>query len=121
MGLTRCPDCDRQVSTEAPACPGCGRPLSAGASQARPIFDRPIASHGLHESDKNRGTYIILGVLLGLLGIHNFYAGYYGRGAVQLAITVLLGWFVVGLGITGIWVLMDLFTVTEDSKGNLLR
>ncbi len=62
--------------------------------------------------------FIILGVLLGLLGIHNFYAGYYGRGAAQLVITVLLGWVLVGIFITAIWVLIELFTVTADADGN---
>jgi len=67
---------------------------------------------------RSRGVFIILGVLLGLLGIHNFYAGYYGRGAAQLVITVLLGWVLVGIFITAIWVLIELFTVTADADGN---
>jgi TM2 domain-containing membrane protein YozV len=69
---------------------------------------------------KSRGVFIILGVLLGLLGIHNFYAGYYGRGAVQLLITLILGWVYVGLVITGLWVLVDLFTVSVDAQGNAM-
>jgi len=69
-------------------------------------------------SAKSRGVYIILGVLLGLLGIHNFYAGYYGRGAAQLIITILLGWFYVGLVITGLWALVEVCTVTNDANGD---
>lgn len=29
MALIECPDCGRQVSDVAPACPGCGRPMHA--------------------------------------------------------------------------------------------
>lgn len=29
MPLTKCPDCGREISSEAPACPGCGKPNTA--------------------------------------------------------------------------------------------
>ncbi len=29
MSLTNCPDCKNEVSTLAPACPNCGRPIAA--------------------------------------------------------------------------------------------
>lgn len=28
MALMTCPDCSREVSDQAPACPGCGRPIA---------------------------------------------------------------------------------------------
>src|SRR3954454_1595714 len=38
MALTTCPDCQREISTAAPACPHCGRPnapaVAAPAAQA---------------------------------------------------------------------------------------
>lgn len=89
MPLVACPDCGKQVSTEAIACPGCGRPVRlqgvwSGApttvlssSPERPVVVEPV---------KSRGVFIILGLLLGCLGIHNFYAGYNVKGAVQLII-----------------------------------
>lgn len=69
---------------------------------------------------KSRGVYIILGLFLGLLGIHNFYAGHNRNGAWQLIITVFLGWTIVGLFITGIWSLIDICTVTKDGNGDLM-
>lgn len=33
MPLTTCPDCDREISTTAAACPHCGRPMQADAAQ----------------------------------------------------------------------------------------
>lgn len=29
MALVRCPDCGRNISSEAPACPSCGRPMKS--------------------------------------------------------------------------------------------
>lgn len=121
MGLLNCPDCGKQVSTEAIACPGCGRPVKPQAGWAGPPTplttsspERPIVV----ETIKSRGVFIILGLLLGCLGIHNFYAGYNGKGAAQLIITLALGWFIVGLVITALWALIEVCTVTTDAKGN---
>jgi hypothetical protein len=37
MALIRCPECQREVSDKAPACPGCGYPLPGmGTSQPQP-------------------------------------------------------------------------------------
>ena len=124
MALINCPDCGRQVSTEALACPGCGRPVKSVHSSWSPPGGATGAAPAQHASApvvvqavKSRGVFIILGVLLGLLGIHNFYAGYYGRGAVQLIITLVLGWVGVGIVITGVWMLIELFVVKVDAQG----
>jgi TM2 domain-containing membrane protein YozV len=66
---------------------------------------------------KSRGKFIALGILLGSFGIHNFYAGYRGRGAAQLIISLALGWLVVGVLITGVWALIDVCTVKVDATG----
>ena len=66
---------------------------------------------------KSRIAYILLGLFLGGLGIHNFYAGYVGRGIAQLLITLCLGWLFVPLIIVGIWILIEIIVVTEDSNG----
>lgn len=29
MALMTCPDCNRQISSSAPACPNCGRPMKS--------------------------------------------------------------------------------------------
>jgi TM2 domain-containing membrane protein YozV len=47
----------------------------------------------------------VLGILLGALGIHNFYLGYTGKAVAQLLITVLTcGW---GSIFSGIWGLIE--------------
>lgn len=37
MPLTTCSDCGREISTQAPSCPGCGRP-GAAPVQPKPRF-----------------------------------------------------------------------------------
>jgi TM2 domain-containing membrane protein YozV len=69
---------------------------------------------------KSRGVYIILGLFIGMLGVHNFYAGYLVRGCIQLLLVLLLGWFVVGFVIVGVWVIVELFVITKDAAGDRL-
>ena len=44
MPLTVCPDCEAQISTVAPTCPRCGRPLAA--APAKETLLTPAASQG---------------------------------------------------------------------------
>ena len=82
-----------------------------------PQSQRLIQDSGqLVRSTKSRGIYIILGLFLGCLGIHNFYAGYHAKGAIQLIITIVLGWLIIGLVVTGLWALVDICTITHDAN-----
>lgn len=100
--MTNCPLCD---ATAPPAIP---RPIdavyAAPVSQALPIA-------------RNRAIYILLALFLGIFGIHNFYAGYHGRAICQLLITLLLGWLLIGVMITGLWALVEMITVETDASG----
>ena len=69
-------------------------------------------------SSKSRVAYILLGLFLGVLGVHNFYAGYGGKGAVQLILTILLSWTFVVPAIVWIWVLIEIIAVNHDANGN---
>lgn len=64
---------------------------------------------------KSRVTYVILALLLGCLGIHNFYAGYTGKAIAQLLITVLSLSFLAP--IVCIWVIIEAVAVTKDANG----
>ena len=64
---------------------------------------------------KSRLAYILLAIFLGTLGIHNFYAGYSGKGIAQLLISVLtLG---VLSPIVWIWAIVEICTVDKDAAG----
>ena len=64
---------------------------------------------------KQRLIFILLGVFLGVFGIHNFYIGNTGRGIAQLLITILSLSFL--SPIVWIWAIIEIVTVTNDSKG----
>lgn len=69
------------------------------------------------DTPKNRVVYILLALFLGCFGIHNFYAGYIGRGLAQLLITVLLFWLIVPLLVVWIWVIVEMIVIDKDAKG----
>ncbi len=92
---------------------------------------------------KSRVVYIMLGIFLGLLGIHNFYAGYFRKGVAQIIVSVLsvvaalaggvalyspmpnMGILLIGLGVLLrvfwlVWVILDLVTIKTDASGDAM-
>ena len=90
---------------------------------------------------KSRGIYVMLGIFLGNLGVHDFYAGHIARGVAHL---ILGMWFFVGFLVqiskaegqyaqydlayalwtlmiaflvNSIWVLVELIKIKNDGKG----
>jgi TM2 domain-containing membrane protein YozV len=94
-------------------------PAQVAATAPNPLPTAPAAyayAAPVHASThKSRTSYIVLGIFLGALGIHNFYAGYTGRAVGQLCLTVLtLGY----LGIVSwVWAIIEICTVEKDSTG----
>lgn len=65
---------------------------------------------------KYYGDYWLWACFLGALGAHDFFANYTVRGIIKLALTLF------GLSfVSGIWALVDMFTVKTDAQGNLLQ
>ena len=60
-------------------------------------------------------AYVLLAFFLGALGIHNFYAGRWKRGLVQLLLTLLT--FGIGTLITAPWSIINIFTIHTNAKG----
>ena len=60
-------------------------------------------------------AYILLAIFLGEIGVHNFYAGYVGRGVAQLLITILS--FGLLFWVSWIWAIVELCVVSEDGNG----
>ena len=69
------------------------------------------------DTPKSRVVYILLALFLGTFGIHNFYAGYVGRGLAQLLITIFLFWLVVPLLAVWIWVIVEMIVIDKDAQG----
>jgi TM2 domain-containing membrane protein YozV len=69
---------------------------------------------------RTRATYILLGIFLGGLGIHNFYAGRTAAGVIQLLIILFTGWMIIPIPFVWLWVILELLLVTRDGWGNKL-
>ena len=67
---------------------------------------------------KNGIIYILLAFFLGSLGLHNFYAGYWGRALSQISLTLIAPWFLyVPVFFVSIWVLLELLFVGKGANG----
>lgn len=82
-----------------------------------PYANAPYAQPYAQPQRKERVAYILLGIFLGGLGIHNFYAGYTSRAVAQLLISLLTGWLVIPLIAVWIWVIVEVITVEADARG----
>ncbi len=90
-GTNFCPNCGSQTMQGAAVCTNCG--VALGTAPINNVQGKSKLAAGL------------LGILLGYLGIHNFYLGNTGKGVAQLLITVLT----CGAGsiVSGIWGLIE--------------
>lgn len=68
---------------------------------------------------KIRSNFIVLGVLLGAFGAHNFYAGYRNKALAQLLLSVLTLGFASPM--SWVWAVIDVCTVDRDSAGIKFR
>jgi TM2 domain-containing membrane protein YozV len=90
--------------------------LTVSGPPAPPLIGAaPVERDSPVVSRKKKTTFVLLGVFLGPLGLHNFYAGYCMKALAQLAITVLtLGY---GLPVSWIWAIVDACSVEHDRAG----
>ena len=72
----------------------------------------------MDKSDKSRWLFVLLAILLGQIGIHNFYAGHNFRGICQLVLTLITFGYITGF-MMFLNVLEAIF-VTEDGDGKRL-
>lgn len=117
-----CEYCGAAIPAGANNCSSCGAAVTAQTPQPAPTPQPgsiPQANYPAQAAaeQKSRTVYIILGIFLGGLGIHNFYAGRWTQGAVLLAITLCLSWLVFPIFFVWGWVIYELCTVKVDGRG----
>ena len=85
-----------------------------------PEVTTPLAASAVQDTSpgsptqKSRSAYIILAVLLGSFGVHNFYAARTGPGVIQLLIS-LLSVFTLSI-VTWIWAVVEAATIKVDGR-----
>ena len=154
-----CPWCKQHYSVDDSfvgqkiECSVCGRYFTVGNPPDSQNYNPPPppqCSHPIQQRvvyiqaqsrAKSRGIYVMLGVLLGNLGIHNFYAGHIARGVAHLglelwfflfflnALSIAEGeyaqfriatsflMFGIASFVNTIWALVEIFTIKNDGKG----
>ena len=92
-----CKQCGKEIADAAAICVHCGVATKAAG--------------------KSRVAFVLLGLFLGGLGIHNFFAGYTTKGVIQLLISLFTGWLIFPLIAVWIWVIIEIIAVTKDANG----
>jgi TM2 domain-containing membrane protein YozV len=64
---------------------------------------------------KSRQVYVLLGIFLGIFGVHNFYAGRIQRAVSQLCLTVLTCFY--GAVASWIWAIVEICVINKDGDG----
>lgn len=115
----QCLYCGNDIPSDASNCPSCGASVPDNVRQTygptSPVHPSPVQHEAGQDSAKSLIAYILLGVFLGCLGAHNFYAGYTGKATAQLLITILSCG--VAFWIPLIWAWYEISTVNQDAKG----
>jgi TM2 domain-containing membrane protein YozV len=146
-----CPNCGAQVTAPTPAAPPAAEAPAYPQPPVQPPYQDPAAAYQAPQygqppvqpqyqqpygqqppygaypvqpvvGAKSRIAAGLLGILLGSLGVHNFYLGYTGKAVAQLLLT-LVGWIViVGPIVSYIWALVEGIqiltkTINVDANG----
>lgn len=113
-----CPKCGKELKEGAQFCASCGAQIG-NPNQNVNMNNNTTQVPG----QKSKMVAGILGILLGSLGVHNFYLGYTGKAVAQLLIALLTCG--IGAAATGIWGLIEGImiltgSINVDGNGNPL-
>ena len=121
-----CTSCGSELEKDQNFCPNCGAPREEKEKKEATTERVETSSSVSNGTQKSKLTAGLLGIFLGVFGVHNFYLGYTGKAIGQLLLT-LLGWILCGLGPIAAWVwglvegiLILTGSMNVDADGNLL-
>lgn len=101
-----CGNCGKEVAPGAAVCMNCGF-----AIENKPVVDE--------SQQKSKLVAGLLGILLGGLGIHNFYLGFTGKAIAQIVLSFCFGIGAIWGLIEGIMILLG--NINKDAKGIPLK
>ncbi len=106
-GENFCENCGTSITPGAAVCLNCGCAVSKPTSEKLKILAG------------------VLAILVGSLGIHNFYLGYTKKGVIQLVVSLALSWTFVAPLAVGVWAIIDAVNIftgkTTDAEGRPLK
>ena len=101
-----------------PPVPGTGvapPPQMGPPPQASAYAPSQLVNYYRPPQPKTRVLFVLLGVFLGVFGVHNFYAGYVKKGTIQLCLTVLTCFY--GGLLSWLWAIVEVCTINKDAEG----
>ena len=106
IGDKFCGNCGKEVAPGAAVCMNCGFAIE----------DKPVVDESLQKSKLVAG---LLGILLGGLGIHNFYLGYTSKAVIDIVLSLFCGIGAIWGLIEGIMILTG--NIAVDANGVPLK
>ena len=120
-----CSHCGNLLNEKDKFCAKCGYEVDGEDSSSHDDEAQVLEKND--EQVKSKIAAGLLGILLGGLGVHNFYLGYTSKAVCQLLLT-LVGWILCGIGpvVASVWGLVEgILILTSssyfDANGNRLQ
>ena len=113
-----CLNCGVAKGTGMSYCANCGQPVAPGAAVCTNCGFATAPAAVPNPNAKSKLVAGLLGILLGGLGIHNFYLGYTGKGVAQILLSFCCGIGSIWGFIEGILILCG--DINQDANGNPL-
>jgi TM2 domain-containing membrane protein YozV len=98
-----CPKCGKEVPEGSAYCPSCGAAMNTSESATNDFAANDTYSQSSGTVQKSALAAGLLGIFLGVYGVHNFYLGYTSKAVGQL----ILGLTIIGSPVSAIWGLVE--------------
>ena len=81
-----------------------------------------VRGHRFESGSKSGIIYVLLAFFACVIGVHNFYAGYYKKGMVQLVLTLLSPFMMfIPLLLVSLWGMGEMLLVNKSANGVSFR
>ena len=122
-----CSNCGSKIDDDIKFCARCGKKVEDMGDNTTTYSANNSQGTMNTSGQKSKLVAGLLGILLGSLGIHNFYLGNTNRGLTQLLVSLIGGMFTFGIAsiAMGIWGLIEGIqiltgSINTDANGNPL-
>ena len=130
VGSNYCKNCGAQTVPGQTFCTSCGTQTGNNFAYSQQAYNQNGQTINTDPNAKSRLAAGILGILLGTLGVHNFYLGYTSKAVIQLVVSLVGAVVTCGIAtlaieiwtiIEGIFYLTQHEGYTTDATGRPLK